>query len=268
MMRSAPNMKITLAVSLLLVSILACSSLNAYSAPVATSTPTAAPLATATAAPLFQQVQLTSVNFDDSGRSPEDYQITAQIPSLTGSNDPRVTAFNQATDTLVKGAVAEFKKNMNKLAPPPIQATSMFDMRYTLLSSPGNIYSLKFESEGYIAGAAHPYHLTYTFNYDLGQGKELALSNLFLPNTDYLETIANYCAAQLNTRDIGFDMFQQGAAPMPENYKNWNITPDGLMITFDEYQVAPYAAGPQTVVVPYAELLSVIDSNGPLENQQ
>ena len=191
MMQSSSNTKITLAVSLLLVSIMACSSLNAYSAPAVTSTPTSAPLATATAAPLYQQVQLTSVNFDDSGQSPEDYQITAQIPSLTGSNDPRVTAFNQATDALVKGAVDDFKKNMNQLAPPPIQATSTFDMRYTLLSSPGNIYSIKFESEGYVSGAAHPYHLTYTYNYDLEQGKELALSDLFMPNTDYLETIAN-----------------------------------------------------------------------------
>jgi len=26
------------------------------------------------------------------------------------------------------------------------------------------------------------------------------------------------------------------------------MTPEGLVFTFDEYQVAPYAAGPQTVV--------------------
>jgi hypothetical protein len=50
-----------------------------------------------------------------------------------------------------------------------------------------------------------------------------------------------------------------------ENYRNWNITPDGLMITFDEYQVAPYAAGPQTVTVPYSELRGLINPEGVLK---
>jgi hypothetical protein len=36
------------------------------------------------------------------------------------------------------------------------------------------------------------------------------------------------------------------------------------MITFDEYQVAPYAAGAQTVVIPYRELQTVIAPAGPL----
>lgn len=262
------NMKSALGFGLALLLILACNApaLPQVANPVASLT--LAPLATPTVVPLYQQLQLTTVDLNDSGQSPEDYQITAQVPSLTGSDDARVAAFNQATRALVQSAVDDFKKNMDNLAPPPIQATSTFDMKYTLVSAPGNVYSLKFDSEGYVSGAAHPYHLTYTYNYDLEHGRELTLSDLFMPDTDYLEAIANYCAAQLSTRDIGFDNgFEQGAAPLPENYRNWNITPDGLMITFDEYQVAPYAAGPQTVVVPYVELITMIDLHGPLENQ-
>src|SRR5262249_43835062 len=124
--------------------------------------------------------------------------------------------------------------------------------------------SIKFQTEGYLAGAAHPYHMVYVLNYDLEHGQDIALSDLFLPNANYLETISNYCAAQLATRDIDFKDFSQGADPKPENYKNWNISSDGLLITFDEYQVAPYSAGPQTVSVPYSELKALIDPNGPL----
>jgi hypothetical protein len=36
------------------------------------------------------------------------------------------------------------------------------------------------------------------------------------------------------------------------------------MITFDTYQVAPGAAGPQIVLVPYAELGDYIASDRPL----
>jgi hypothetical protein len=37
-----------------------------------------------------------------------------------------------------------------------------------------------------------------------------------------------------------------------------------LLITFDEYQVAPYAAGPQKVAIPYSELRALINPQGPL----
>jgi hypothetical protein len=67
------------------------------------------------------------------------------------------------------------------------------------------------------------------------------------------------------SKQPGFDEpFSDGAKPMPENYDNWNITPDGLLITFDMYQVAPGASGPLQVLVPYAQLQGVIDPQGPL----
>ncbi len=45
-------------------------------------------------------------------------------------------------------------------------------------------------------------------------------------------------------------------APTPtvENYGVWNISLDRLEITFNEYQVAAYYAGPQTVTIPLAAI--------------
>ena len=65
---------------------------------------------------------------------------------------------------------------------------------------------------------------------------------------------------------VKFDLsaYRSGAASIPENYPNWNVTTDALMITFDEYQVAPYAAGAQIIVMPYRELQAAIDPQGPL----
>ena len=39
-------------------------------------------------------------------------------------------------------------------------------------------------------------------------------------------------------------MFPDGAEPRPENYQVWNFDFNGLLITFDQYQVMPYAYGP------------------------
>jgi hypothetical protein len=46
--------------------------------------------------------------------------------------------------------------------------------------------------------------------------------------------------------------------------RKWNITSNGLVIIFDEFQVAPYVPGPQTVTIPYSELKTLIDPKGPL----
>jgi hypothetical protein len=96
------------------------------------------------------------------------------------------------------------------------------------------------------------------------RGQALTLVDLFAPNVNYLDAIAKYSIAQLSTRDIGFQGFELGATATAQNYRNWSITADGLMITFDEYQVAPYAAGPQTVVIPYQVLAQLVQPDSPL----
>jgi Protein of unknown function (DUF3298) len=255
------NRKTSLLMSLILVITSACSALSAPATPTAAPTATSAP--TATPVPLYQQVTMTSVPSEEDGQSP-DSKITAQTPKLTGSDDPRIQAFNKEASDLVQSVIADYKKNLAQMPATPITASSTFDVQYKSLSSPGNTVSIKFDTEGYIAGMAHPYHMSYTLNYDLAKGKDIALSDLFLPSTDYLGALSKYCGTQLSTRDINFQEFSQGADPTATNYKNWNITPDGLMITFDEYQVAAYVAGPQTVTVPYSELKSLIDPNGAL----
>ena len=60
------------------------------------------------------------------------------------------------------------------------------------------------------------------------------------------------------------DIFQDGAMPKAENYQSWNITKKGLMFTFDPYQVGSYAAGPQFVIVPYAQLKDIARPDGAL----
>ncbi|MCZ2121538.1 MAG: RsiV family protein [Anaerolineales bacterium] len=92
----------------------------------------------------------------------------------------------------------------------------------------------------------------------------MKLAELF--NADPLPTLAEYCKTELAKREIGFDdVFLQGAEPTPDNYRNWNISVEGLVVTFDEYQVAPYAAGPQVVTIPFSVLKELINVEGPLK---
>ncbi len=240
----------------------AVTALPATSAPTIQPTDTALP--TQTPVPLYQVVTLTSVAYTDGSTTAPAYTVTAQTPTLQGSDDPRVTNFNNEMIQLQQEEIARFKDNARMAIDLPDLPGSSYDQKYELLSSPGNLLSLKFEIYIYIEGAAHPSTYSRTVTYDLETGADIHLDQFFLFGSDYLETIANYCIAQLQTRNIGFEAFTAGAEPVPENYGNWNITPDGLLITFDEDQVAAHAAGPQLVVIPYTELQAVIDPSGPL----
>jgi len=246
-----------------LVMILACNAV----VPVNSPPPTSPMIPTATIAgtpiPLSQQVTLISQPFKETNQTPP-FTITSQTPQLTGSDDPRLQAFNQRLNDLVSKEVDVWRQSFMQNTAPTVNNGSTLDVTYTLVSQIGDLWSFKFDFSFYSDGAAHPGLNSSTLNYDLGQGKELALADLFLPNSNYLETISNYCIAELSKQPFFDSSFATGTEPTLENYRNWNITPDGLMITFDQYQVAPYAAGPQKVVIPYRELRALINPQGPL----
>ncbi|MBV9959093.1 MAG: DUF3298 domain-containing protein, partial [Acidobacteria bacterium] len=96
----------------------------------------------------------------------------------------------------------------------------------------------------------------------------LRLADLFKPGANYLEAISRYSVSDLKKRlgpeGVDDEWIQNGAGPDAGNYQGWNISKKGLAITFDPYQVASYAAGPQRVVIPYSVLKDIIKPDGPL----
>jgi hypothetical protein len=213
--------------------------------------------------PVSQDLALGFSPLNQSGVDPV-YSLTAQVPLLTGSNDPRVVQFNQQMDALVQQEVLNFKQSLIGLPDPPIAMGSSFDLKYSLVSPWSDIISLKFDIYSYYDGAAHPGQISRAYTFDLATGYQVNLEQLFLPGTNYLQVLADICKTELAERDIAFDASVTGADPLPDNYHNWNISAAGLVITFDPYQVAAYAAGPQVVTIPYAALSTIIDPQGPL----
>ncbi len=264
-MRTSTLHKLTVAGSMIFL-VLACNALLPATATPSPLAPTISIVATATMPPTSipptQALVLSSVAVSEDSQAPV-YKIRASIPTLQGSADANVVNFNTALTNLVNSEIDAFKKSVAELPADTPFSGSSFDVTYALMLQRADFWGFQFDFSGYSAGAAHPYHYSRTVNYDLGLGRPLELSELFLPNSNYLTMIANYCSAELSQRDIAFEGFSDGAIPTPENYRNWSLTPDGLLITFDEYQVAPYAAAPQTVVVPYSELETIIDLQGP-----
>lgn len=221
--------------------------------------PTAIP--TNTSVPLSGQVTLVSQPYTETNQDPV-FTITAQIPQLSGSEDPRVVAFNQLLNDVVQKEVIIFRGEFMRRPFVEVSTNSFLDVTYELEAQYNDIWSFKFYFSFYNNGAAHPGDFSHTVNYDLGIGHELALGDLFASGSDYLGTISNYCLEELRSKPYSDSFTTSGADPTFENYRNWNITPNGLMITFDTYQVAPGAAGPQIIVIPYGQLSTLIDPQG------
>jgi hypothetical protein len=59
-------------------------------------------------------------------------------------------------------------------------------------------------------------------------------------------------------------MISEGTKPEANNFRNWNLEEDGILITFEEYQVAPYVYGAQEVEIPYSVLKSYLSANAPI----
>jgi uncharacterized protein DUF3298/peptidoglycan-N-acetylmuramic acid deacetylase PdaC-like protein len=201
------------------------------------------------------------------------YEIAAQYPQLTGGNNPNFEKFNQVARASVTKGVAEFKKDMapqegEEEPRPEGSMGSSFNVNYNVALAQDDLISVEFEVGSYYQGAAHPNSYSEVVNYDLKNGKLLKLSDLFKPDAKFLQTIATYCIADLKKqgKDKGLldEEIEKGASAAPKNYQSWTITKRGLGIHFDSYQVGPYAAGPQSVLVPYSALKDLINPEGPI----
>ena len=131
------------------------------------------------------------------------------------------------------------------------------------------LISVRISNEVAQAGRAHPFHSHRVVNFDLTQNKELTLSDLFKPKTNFLKTIAELSEKKLNETIGEKDrwMIKGGAEPLANNYKNWNIGKNSLLITFDEYQVAPYVYGPQAIAIPFSALENILSPQGKIISQ-
>lgn len=204
------------------------------------------------------------------------YEIDAEYPQLTGSTDPNVEKFNQAARGLVTKQVSGFRKQMAESAgeenPVDSETGSDLGAGYTIALAQDDLISLQFDIGGYSAGAAHPNSYTDVINFDLRNGRQLKLADLFKPGAKYLQALSAYCIQDLKKQSktkgedgmLDDDWIQRGAGPEANNFRSWTITKNGLGINFDSYQVGPYAAGPQFVLVSYSALKDIIKADGPV----
>jgi hypothetical protein len=201
------------------------------------------------------------------------YHTSASYPQLDGMKDENIQKKinKEIYNTMIKG-VNNFKKDMAEwdLENIPKDFSSEMEYTYSTYTLNDDVFSFAFEVYSYYAGAAHPNHWTVSMNFDLKKGKLISIKDLFKPGTKYLTKVSSYCIADLKMQagqdGYGFDeeMLISGAGPKDSNFMNFNILQKGLQITFDPYQVAPYVAGAQYVMIPFKVFYEILEPEGVL----
>lgn len=189
------------------------------------------------------------------------------------SDSQRVNSFNQLINEIILEEVGGFQNQVDqyladhRLAKSNGKSDLNIDYSTSAMKNgQSHIVSIRFSIQGYIAGKPRPFHYHRVINYDLENAQIFQLSDLFEPGEAYLDILSTYTQRILSRRLENKEMVNNGTAPIANNFKNWNIKTNGLLITFEESQVAPYIYGAQSVLVPYSVLKSIANKESPLAN--
>lgn len=199
--------------------------------------------------------------------------INLEIPKLEGEDQAVADAVNGEIDALcremIEGQLPEKAGNApyEQLCLNFIDGFDLFMMEFPdsdekwsfdLMGGESavgeNYFSMNLNTESYMGGA-HPNRLILLKSYDLKTGERVDITNLF--NQEVLMAQAekkfreeHELDAQASLNDAGF-MFEEGVFNLPQNMA---LTAEGLLLIYNNYEVASYAEGLTVFVLPY-ELL-------------
>jgi hypothetical protein len=127
---------------------------------------------------------------------------------------------------------------------------------YTVTLNQDCVISLFFDKYEY-TGGAHGMTIRTSDSWSLEKRKRMTLSDLFPEEFDYKKYITMEIIRQI-TNEIkeGNNVYFEDYAKLVNenlNINNFYLTPEGVVIYFQQYDIAPYSSGIRTFTIPYSE---------------
>ena len=166
------------------------------------------------------------------------YRIDLRYPRLGTDADLKIKG-------IVDSAVASIKTcdpACARSASGKYSLTGDFDSAYL---GP-DVISIRFVLSSY-TGGAHGGQTIYGLNFDSATSRELTLEDAVSMIGIPISQLADQAKQQLSARLGQSFLFPEGALPDAKNYQTFLVSAGEVTFIFQEYQVAPYAAGPQEV---------------------
>jgi hypothetical protein len=208
------------------------------------------------------------VTLKDSREQPPRYEVEFEYPFFVEvASDIR--EINDLERAVAVTRLQEFREGQfraHAAEDDSPQSGSSFSSSFEVLCAAADVISIRHRLFHYGSGAAHPNHWTAVSNYQRNPVCAVQLRDLF-SGVEYLSVLSRECIADLveqkqleePTPDI-----LVGAGPKEENFTRFNVSPEGLVINFDEYTVGSYVDGAFTVVIPRQAIAGILRPNAPI----
>lgn len=193
----------------------------------------------------------------------EQYTLSLEYPILSGLSRSDVEAkINKEIKKNVETLGVAFAADA-ELVPDDLRKTfgkdarSELSMRYVVAYVDEHLLSVEFANSISSIGAAHPGNFTTTLLYDLDTGFAVPFETIFAEGFDFPSFLSLKSREQLSKK-LGKSptdaILVEGTTPTFENFKSYLLTKEGIVILFDQGQVAASAAGVQRVTIAWSEL--------------
>ncbi len=196
----------------------------------------------------------------------QSYDIDVSYPQIVGTPQTgrnRIRIVNQ-----------QIKDAATKLYQWPLESGKMSDWEtrsgarntvnftYHVGLATDSLLSISFIGYSYDGNNLRQLNDGFSANYDLTTGKQLKLSEIFKPGSNYLQVISRYCM-DLLSKDGARKTVAGGLEPVAQNFQDWQITSRGITFNFNACKVVHCAEGDQTVHISFDSLSSLLNTGVP-----
>lgn len=194
---------------------------------------------------------------EDAKESGKNYSIDIKYPYLGAVSNGQV---NIDLNNFINNIVTGFKNRVS--AEDAWTGENTFKLYYEPYEVNDKYVSLRIDTLEY-NGGAHGFMATNVFNYDLQNNKIISLDDVFDSSKDYLNKISNKSIEYLlkiNEKDnfSEKEWIEEGAKADKNIYSIFIFNNYAITFYFDQYQVAPYAAGRQQVILPFSAIKDIL----------
>jgi hypothetical protein len=195
------------------------------------------------------------------------YEIDVEYPKIQNARTRGALKFNRWMKKKAMGYVSQFRhlqRNAERLDRlrklPPLKLTESLKIWHDVYYSDDRLISLRLTHSVMAVGQMHPIDYYETINYNLSRGRPFSERDVF--KKGYLNVLSSF--SRKHVRD-NYEMdyttdewLKEGTTPKRDNFPNWNVVPEGILISFEDYQIASHAFGQLELIVPYGELKGVL----------
>lgn len=202
------------------------------------------------------------------------YALDLARPTVSGVSDEVAARIEAELDAFVDERVrlfaaddAEFDHEAAAELP-----TGELDLDVTSGTPNPELLSVLFTELAMHQGAAHPWTTLHARTFDLATGAPVTLTELFEEDDRTVlqvvsDAVVPVLVARLDPEGEGWatQMVHEGAGPDAEQLSRFVVRRQGLVVHFDQYQVAAGVAGPQEVTLAWDELTAQLTPEARLE---